>query len=427
MAEIKPFKGWRYNPSHFSDISELTSPLFDVVTQEQRDELYKNSLNSIHLSVPLGPQPYRHALQVLEEWEQKEVLLQDEVPALYVYYQYFKLKGIKKEFVRKGFVCMIKAERDQILLHENTIPGAVNDRIRLLEETGLNVSPTHGLYADPEHRLEQLMDDAIQRPIYDTENYFGVREVVSAITDSAIIEQFTSLMAAQQVILADGHHRFESSLTLKENVEAGKAPAPSVANSSSESAYAYHLMYMTNTESPDLKILPTHRLVTSWGNLTQNDLLERLGKYFYIYPVADPLELDEMIAGKAYAFGLITQGFSCKLRLKPNLTENIQWNFPDIIKRLDLTVLHYFVLEKSFGIAGKNQRSDEKLAFERNFTRCVRQVQEHKAAAALIVNGVSMEEVKKVCYSGFTLPQKSTYFYPKITCGYVMANITDCF
>src|SRR5688572_22284814 len=174
MAEILPIRPWRYNRDLSTTIGDLTSPLFDVVSEKQRANLYRNSYNSIHLSVPQQPGAAIRAGLLLNEWKQKGILIQDKLPGIYVYYQYFKLPGSPREYCRKGFICHIRAynwEENVILRHENTIPKAVNDRIELLENTELHVSPTHGLYTDSSFELEQYMDKVIQTPLYEVEDY----------------------------------------------------------------------------------------------------------------------------------------------------------------------------------------------------------------------------------------------------------------
>lgn len=243
MAEIKPIRAWRYNDS--LDIDELTSPLFDVVSDKQRTALYKNPFNSIHLSVPQGPQPADRALKLLEHWKKDSTLVWDKIPGIYVYYQYFTLPGSARESCRKGFVVHIRvyewAEK-VILRHENTIPKLVNDRINLLKKTQFNLSPTHGLYTDENLELEKYMDEAISEPIYETEDYQGVRDVVAVIQDADVIQKFIDNLKEKKVNLADGHHQYESSLVYK-NERKNNNPDHTGAE-----GYNFHLMYLTNTE-----------------------------------------------------------------------------------------------------------------------------------------------------------------------------------
>lgn len=421
MAEILPLRAWRYNRRLNENIDQLTSPLFDVVSEKQREALYRNPVNSIHLSVPRGDAPSERATTLLQEWKEHGVLLQDELPGIYVYYQYFRLPGSDKEYVRKGFICNIKAYdwHERVLLrHENTIPSAVNDRIELLEKTELNASPTHGLYTDTTFALEPYMDESIRIPIYETEDYQGVRDVLAVIHDHEVIRLFVETIKDKQILLADGHHRYEGSLELRRSM---MAQNPS---HTGFEPYNYHLMYLTNSEHDDLRILPTHRLLQQLP-MQEEDFLARLEEYFVVTPKEDPYELNEVIMGKPWAFGLYLNGNAFKLRLKPEQHQTIYWNFPEEVKQLDLTVMHYFIFEKILGIYRQEQRDYKGLSYERNFTACIRKVDKGEAQVALITNEVTMEQVKRVCNSGAIMPQKSTFFYPKVICGFLFSSIKE--
>ena len=421
MAEIKPIRAWRYNANLSENIDELTSPLFDVVSQKQREKLYQHDYNSIHLSVPRGENATAEAAIRLERWKDDGIIQQDHLPAIYVYYQYFTLSGNPKEYCRKGFICNIKAydwDEDVILRHENTIPKAVNDRIELLKETELNVSPTHGLYTDESFELEKYMDESMHNPIYETEDYQGVRDVLSVIHDASVIQRFIDMVKDKKIILADGHHRYEGSLEYRK--EMMKKPGHT-----GEEGYNYHLMFLTNTEADDLRILPTHRLVNGLENFDEQELMRRFSNDFIIKPVEEPHNINEIILGKKWAFGLLFKENAYKVRLKPERIAAMQWNFPDEIKNLDLTVLHYFIIEKVLGIPGKDQRASENIEFDRSFGDCLAKVIRDEAQLAIITNDITMSEVKRVCYSGHVMPQKSTYFYPKVICGYLFSSIKD--
>lgn len=422
MAEILPLRAWRYTSSLTGRIEELTSPLFDVVSEKQRQRLYQEPFNSIHLSVPKGARPAWDAKKRLEEWKRDGIVVQDPLPSIYVYYQEFSLPGSQKVFRRKGFICNIRAydwEEKILLRHENTIPKAVNDRIEILDKTQLNVSPTHGLYTDPSFTLEKYMDEAMHSPIYDNEDYQGVRDIMAVIQDREVIKLFIELLKEKQIILADGHHRYEGSLLYRRKMM-GRNP-----KHSGHEGYNYHMMFMTNTESDDLRILPTHRVVSGLPGFNKADIMKLLEDDFIIKPIEEAHMLPDIMAGKEYAFGIVFQDEAWKLRLKPDRWENIPWKFPDLVKRLDLTVLHYYIIEKILKIPGKDQRSSEYIHFDRSFSDVLAQAVRGDIQMGIITNEISMEEVKEVCYSGFTMPQKSTYFYPKVICGYLFSSIKD--
>ena len=421
MAEILPIRPWRYHPDLLKNIDELSAPLFDVVSEKQRAVLYKNPFNSIHLSVPQYPDPAARAARILDDWKANGILLQDQLPGIYVYYQYFKIAGDPKPYCRKGFVCHIRAydwEEQVILRHENTIPKSVNDRVELLEKTELHTSPTHGLYSDPTFLLEKFMDEAISNPIIETEDYQGVRDVLAVIHDAEIIMEFLNFFRNRKVILADGHHRYEGSLIHKKNMLA-KNPGQT------HLGFNYHLMYLTNTESVDVKILPTHRVIRNLPSFDENTVIEKLRQDFVIKPVESFDTLNEVIAGKQWAFGIMMKDNCFKVRLKPEAIDSLPWPFPEVVKHLDLTVMHYFIIEKVLGIPGRLQRQSEHIDFDRSYSDCVKRVLEGDAQMAIITNEVSIEDVIKVCNSGFTMPQKSTYFYPKVIGGFLFTSIKD--
>jgi uncharacterized protein (DUF1015 family) len=422
MAEIKPFRAWRYNEALTRKIDSLTSPLFDVVSDNQRKALFQNPLNSIHLSVPQGPNAATKAALLLEQWKRNGTLIQDKLPAIYVYYQYFKLAGSTKDFCRKGFISHIRTydwEDKVILRHENTIPKAVNDRIELLDKTELHVSPTHGLYTDSEFELEKHMDEAMLAPLYESEDYQGVRDVLAIIHDAAVIQKFVHAIQSKKIILADGHHRYEGSLFYKHQQ---KQLNP---NHTGDEGYNYHLMYLTNTEADDLRILPTHRLIHDLPKFDEDEFIASLHDDFIVKEVEDADTLNEIILGKKWAFGIILKDRTLKVRLKPEAFQNLKWNFPERIKELDLTVLHYFIIEKLLGIPGKEQRQSENISFDRSFSDCLTKVIREEVQMAIITQDISIDDVKQVCASGYTMPQKSTYFYPKVVCGLLFSSIRE--
>lgn len=420
MAEIRPFKSWRYRPSLLKNIGELTSPLFDVASEKQREALYGNPLNSIHLSIPRGDQPAKNAAAVLNEWKQKKYIIQDQVPGIYVYYQYFSLPSEPKPYCRKGFICKIRVHDwpDNIILrHENTMAEAVDGQIELLTETRLNASPTHGLYTDESFELEPFMDACIRDPICEAEDYQGVKDVMGIIQDESIIARFVERLKNEHVILADGHHRYAGSLAYMKQKMANN-PAHT-----GDEGYNFHLMWLTNTEANDLRILPTHRLIKDLDNFDEADIMKNFELNFRVQPVTDPGDIHEFILGKPWTFGLIFKENAYAVRLKPEAFPALKWNFPEQVKQQDLTVAHYFIIEDILGIAGKKQNTSTNIEYERNFTKCLTAVMKDEAQMAIITKDVCIEDVKQVCGCGCTMPPKSTFFYPKAVCGFLFSSL----
>jgi len=430
LAEIQPVRGWRYNPALSADIDAVVSPLFDVVSVRQREALYQQPLNSIHLSVPRAEgalPPTQAAARRLADWQARGVLRQDGLPGIYVYYQYFRLPGEARERCRKGFMCHIRATdwaEHVVLRHENTLPAAVNDRAELLAELQFETSATHGLYRDEDFTLEALMDAAIQDPLCETEeDYQGARDVLAVIQDARAIRQFQRVLAGRPVILADGHHRYEGSLAYRQARELAAGPG----GSTGREPWHYHLMYLTNMASDDVRILPTHRVLRELpGGLTDEELLARLATYFTVLPQAEAQDLPELLAGKRWVFGLVLPGGAYKLRLRPEVHAQLDWPTTPEVKDLDLTVLHFFVLEKVLGIVGPDaQRRWPGVAYVRGLAECLQQVDRGEARAAFLTNEVTMAQVEAVCHSGAVMPAKSTFFYPKTLAGLLFTSLED--
>jgi uncharacterized protein (DUF1015 family) len=418
MAEILPLKAWRYNDMLAQNLEDLTAPLFDVVSAKQREVLYANPLNSIHLAVPQGDNAAQNAAEILEKWKSEGVLIQDSLPGIYVYYQYFRLPGDHDERCRKGFIAQIKAydwEEKQILRHENTIVSAVNDRIDLLRATEIQASPTHGLYADESSELEFHMDAAIASPLYELEDYQGVREVLGVIHDARVISKFLTVLSDKKVILADGHHRLEGAIEYKK-LHQNAFPEAKWKGSD------YHLMYLTNVHGNHLKILPTHRLFYGL-EYPEAELLNRVGAWFDIRPFGDADELVNYTFQRKWSFGLILSGEAYVIKFKPDRFEEVRPELPDALRNLDLVILHHILFEKILGMDLEQQRQSDQLAFERNFSRCVREVRDGKASFAIITREIELEQVLEVCQSGALMPQKSTYFYPKALGGLLFGSI----
>lgn len=425
MPDIRPFRAWRYASRLTPRIGELTSPLFDVVTDRQREALYREPLNSIHLSVPLpeaGLDAPATAARTLARWRADGVLVQDPLPGIYAYYQTFQLPGATRPTVRRGFLALIRATdwADRaVLRHEDTIPAAVNDRTALLTATRCQTSATHGLYHDPAHRLEPLLDEAIMAPIYETEDYQGVRDTLAPIHDRQAIALFQRVLAESPVVLADGHHRYEGSLHYRH------ARAAANPHHTGEEDWNFHLMYLTNSAADDLRILPTHRVLRALP-LANDAFLARLEEFFMVTPREEPYELPEIIAGKPGAFGLYLRGGAAyKLRLRPEASAQLDWPVPPAVAALDLTILHHFVFERVLGLSREEQRRSPELAYVRSVPDCLHRVDAGEAAAAFITNEVTMAEVLRVCESGALMPQKSTFFYPKVIGGFLFAGIAD--
>ncbi|MEM6271907.1 MAG: DUF1015 domain-containing protein [Bacteroidota bacterium] len=426
MARIRPFRAWRYDPEEVSDINQKFSPLFDVVSPEQLAQLYDIPNNSIHLAVPRSDE---EALAKLAAWKTTGVIRQDPLPAIYIYYQEFSLYGEARRYTRKGFVAMIRVDDESgtptsdIVLHEDTISSSVAERTRHLEKTLLNTAPTHGLYDDPDFSLEPLMDRYMEHPLYEYIDYQGVINKLAIVQDRQDILRFQALLGERKVYLADGHHRLASSVALRRKSHASGPKLPP------DSFRDYHLMYLTNLQSDDLRILPIHRVISlDKKTYNPNPILQALRAYFTITDITfDRVPVYERVRNQRYAFGMVLGTTQFLLELKPEIDPvvGIALDLPEAVRSLDYTVLHYFVFDRGFGIPYAEQPRNDSISYIKDYGLAVKAAVTHADRVAFIMPDTSMAQMMEVCASGALMPQKSTYFYPKVVCGLVFASIDD--
>jgi len=427
MAEIIPFRAWRYNEERVADVYRKFSPLFDVVNSTQLAELYEIPNNSIHISVPRSTED---AIAKWQEWRAQGIVAQDPLPGIYVYYQRFKRAGKSAEGVRKGFIVMARLNPDDIILHEEILPHSVNDRIALLEATRINIAPTHGLYQDPTFALERVMDAYMEDPLHAYMDYQGVTNELAIIQRPDDIALFLAALADKKIYLADGHHRLESSYAYQrkmqralphhQGVQAYVAPE-------NDDLGDYHLIYLTNLCSDDLRILPTHRTVTLPTTITDEVLLARLSARFSLAPLAagePPIYALPHVAGEAFACDLVTKTGSYRVHLRQGVQPEslLPRDLPLALKRLDYTLLHEVILGDVLKLSHLQQTGGAVL-YEKDRDRALAAVQRGEADCAFIMREVSMQTMLEICDSGAKMPPKSTYFYPKVVCGLVFGSL----
>ena len=420
MAEILPFKAWRYNEFLTDKLLSLSAPLSETIFKQKEAALYQEPYHNFHIASPSDAPPFENISRRVENWKLDKVIRQDNLPAIYVYYQHFRNKGENRDACRRGFICLIKAHdfEDQVILpHEMTVPQAVNFRTNLLQSTDMHTTPTHGLYTDEEQLLEHYMDESIKNPIYEVTDAHQTRHIVSMIHDQQVVAQFVQALRSKKIFLADGHHRYESTLhyknTLQKNNPYHKGFEP----------YNYHLMWLTNTHSSDLGILPTHRMVHKLPEgMTEAALLEKLERFFEV-SIQDNIEQILGIAPteNLWRFAMICQNKSYLLSLKPAAMQQFALDIPEVIKKLDLSVMHYFIFDQIMGFPWGDQFRF--LGFSQNYRECIRKVKDGEEQLAFLTRKVTFEEIKNVCESGNTMPAKATYFFPKVLGGLVFGSV----
>ena len=421
MAQIKPFKGLRYTKKA-GRISELVCPPYDIVSPIQREEYIKaNPHNLIRLELPSGGEDrYREAGETLSKWLQGNVLDTDSKEGIYVYEMAFNVKG--EAFSVKGFVTLVKIEefeRGVVLPHEETLSKAKTDRFNLMSETFCNFSQIYSLYMDEDKSTFSIIDSASQgAPDIEITDGDGVTHKLWCVYDSDIISAVQDKFSDKKLYIADGHHRYETALNFRNSLRE---------NGNGDGNEDYVMMMLVNMENDGLVVLPTHRIIRGMQGFNLDSLLEKCGKHFDITELsAEKIEcaLDEQYAKGSKALALYTTDATYLLVLSDgNAIAQLLPNASDAYCGLDVTTLHTLVLERALGIDKANMAAQINLTYTRSADEAIAEVDSGNANCAFILNPTRVDEIRDVAANGEKMPQKSTYFYPKLITGLVMNKI----
>jgi len=423
MADISPFKGVLYDKSLRQQMDLLTTPPYDVISPREQSELYaKSPLNIIRLELPLEPGDgsgktrYQAAAETYRSWLEEGILRQDEFPAYYVYRQKFRHGETVLE--RTGFIAalaLVPYEAGQVLPHEETLPKHKEDRYQLMKACGANFSPIFGLYQDPEHRVDGPLLNAIKHlePELSFTDSSGVSHELWAVTDPGLQRVVTDNLAALPVYIADGHHRYETSLALAQEMAAKGVKG-----------YERICAALVNLYDPGLVVYPTHRVVTNVNGFDGTRFREQIGTWFTLEDLDAELNtaLEKLAAAgqKGPAF-LLYDGRFTLLKLKDGLParetlpeHSAAW------QQLDVNVLSGLILEPLLGITADQRSKETNLLYVKDEQEVLELVDSGKGRLAFLLNPTRIEQVLAVAAGGEKMPQKSTFFYPKLRTGLVI-------
>ncbi len=419
MPTIKPFRAWRYDGGKVRDFSAVTAPPYDVISREEQESLYRrNPHNVIRLELAKEASgdtathnKYSRAASTLDEWKSSGVLVHDKVPALYVYVQDYKEEGKAKR--RLGFFAAMELDEKAVLKHENTLAGPKVDRLSLIKATRTNLSPIFGLFEDAKGLVNKsLAGAAKQKPVADA-MHDGVRHRLYIERRPRVIDAVRRVLKPKPMFIADGHHRFEVACQYRDLRRAE--------NGHGDGAYNYVMTYFADVAHNPFKIFPTHRLVKSPGDPLP--ALGRLGKLEKVKSLADVLKrLDKNrveTKDKAYQFGVYGRktGFHILTLDKTNAPKRSAGP----VDALDVSALHEHVIAPVFGV--RRIARSEKIDFSRDAKAAVKKVDEGKFDTALFLRPTSLKEMIVASKKGLKMPQKSTYFWPKLITGLVFHGL----
>ena len=435
MAQILPFRAYRYNPQRVKFGDVLTQP-YDKITPQMQERYYAASpynLIPVEKGKPLpedapGNDVYSRAAAKLDEWIAASILVGDESPCLYAYFQDYRIPGANQRAVRKGFIALGRLEdysAGVVFRHEHTLSGPKADRLELLRRTRTQTGQLFLLYSDAARRLDALLDESAQNdPAMEMGDEYDVVHRLWPIADPKRIQRIVAEMADKQLIIADGHHRYETALAYRDECRAR------FGDSNRNAPWEFAMMTLVNTHAEGLTILPTHRVVSRLPDFNFEGFRKKIAPWFdwYSYPfegagdsaaVLTEFRKDLIQRGRQRraigAFAGNGAYYLFLLRRNVDLAEAL----PDLSahqRELDVVLLHRLILEKGLGITAEAVRH-EALTYEREIEQAVAAVAAGRAPVCFLLNPVGIETMCRIALAGEVMPQKSTDFYPKMLSG----------
>jgi uncharacterized protein (DUF1015 family) len=435
MARIAPFQGIRYNPHKVGDLSQVVSQPYDRVRhglQEKYYDLHPYNIVRIIKGQEFdddSPQHnvYTRARDFYHTWLDAGYLLRDPNPAFYVYHQTFTLADGTLR-TRKAFIAalqLVEFHEGIVLPHERTHSGPKVDRLNLLRATETNFGQIFMLYPDPGNRINALFDVAIagQEPAADVRELLekDVRQQLWVVTDPDVLSQIVAEMAPNTgLIIADGHHRYETALNYRNEMRQKHPDAPANAG------FNYRMVTLVSMDDPGLTILPTHREIYGYVAKTSDEILAEATQYFEVLPMADRVSLEAAMQEATTndrRIGFYDGSYSM-LRLKdPAIMDSAVPDRAQEWRMLDVSILHELLVERVMGLDKEKVEAKENIEYHRDLDLALHNVDEGQAQCVFILNPTRMAEVKACSDKGEKMPQKSTDFYPKVITGLVAMTV----
>jgi len=424
MADIAPLTPLRYDPAKLVSVANVVAPPYDVISPEQREELAKRDPhNVVQLILPKDAAggdtegKYEHAASLLTRWREAKVLVRDDVPGFYRYDQSFTAPGTGQKMSRRGFLGLVRVVpfSDRIVLpHERTLSGPKEDRLKLFRATRTNLSPGFMLYRDPRGELDPALSSGKELFRFATPD--GVEHALSKVEDREALFTIVQKIAQSTLLIADGHHRYETAVHYAQET-----------NATGDAENGWHMVFLANGDDPNLVVFPTHRHVHSLPSFDFAALLRKSADTFQatVLPkgTAANVITDTLAdAGKrapsvavASADGdvaVLSLRADVELEKHPTLGK-----LPEVLRRTDVALLHTGLLEHALGITREAQAAKTNLWYPQDAAATLAGLRSGKGQALFLMNATPVEVVRRVAEAGEVMPQKSTFFYPKVLTG----------
>jgi uncharacterized protein (DUF1015 family) len=410
MAEIQPLRAIRYEPAVAGPIDSVVAPPYDVIDSEQRAALLARSpYNVVAVDLPQGGEdPYAAAGQLFESWQLQGALVRESEPAIWAHTQeYTGPDGVTR--TRRGFFCRVRIEDygpGRVRPHERTHPGPKEDRLRLTRATRANISPIFSLYSDPAGAAWAALEPATaEAPWAEVRDGDGTVHRLWRIGDPAAIEAVQAAAAGSELLIADGHHRYETMHAYAEEV-------------GGEGEHRYILMCLVALEDPGLTVFPTHRLVRGLDAERREALAQALQRDFEIEQVPIEQIAPEPGRGPLQLGYIDSDGRPMRLTLKDQaIADAALPGHSAAYRELDTGVLEALVLKGALGLSDEDIAHFNGLFYARDTEEALAMVRSGEYDAAFLMRPTPVEQVREVAAEGESMPPKSTFFFPKLLTG----------
>jgi uncharacterized protein (DUF1015 family) len=414
MAEIRPLRALHYNLADGSALADLVAPPYDVIDPPMRAELAARSPhNVVEIDLPVGEDPYGDAAARFAQWQRDGVLVRDQADALWAHEQrYIGPDG--RERTRRGFFARVRVEEygaGRIRPHERTHPGPKEDRLRLTRATRANLSPIFSLYSDPSAAAWGALEPHINAsPWGEVRDADRTEHRLWRVADATAIDQVQAALRDVELLIADGHHRYETARVYAEEI-------------GGEGAHRYVLMCLVALEDPGLEVFPTHRLIGGLDAERRAELARVIERDF----ISEPLARDALAppAGDGpLVLGYVDATRSLRLTLRDQaIADAALADMPAPYRRLDTGVLEKLLLEQALGLSAEDISHLRGFGYARDAAQAVELVETGAYDAAFLLRPTPVAAVRDVAASGANMPPKSTYFFPKLLTGLLFSPL----
>ena len=422
---LEPFRALMYNREIAREPARVVAPPYDLIGAARQRQLYERSpYNVVRLELGREADRYGAAEKTLKEWLAAGVVERRARPAIFQYTQSFDVEG--RLLHRTGFIARVRLEefdRGRVVPHERTFPAAKEDRLRLLTALRVNTSSIFGLYSGVHPDLDRLREQVASRePLIDLVDDLGIRNELRPIEAEDEIAVIQRELESPRILIADGHHRYETALNYRRarrHQNESSAPEP----------YEYTMMTLVACDDPGLVILPTHRVVKSLRADAVASFRQRAREMFDVEEIAHRDEFRERLNDSGSgAIGVALKGNPNYLLLRLRSQSAMEAAMPDAaaeVRRLDVSVLHALVFDRIFGLGADEIRKGGNIEYTIEIGAALGALAQGRADGAFVMNPPSIQDVERVSDAGATMPEKSTYFHPKLLTGLVMNPLFD--